>query len=167
MMRWYVLHCKPHKENLLHKQLCLRRIETYYPCLRVKPVNPRACKIRPYFPGYLFVKVDLNIVGISNLQWLPGVRNIVTLGDEPAFVSNTILQTIRRKVEEINQAGGETLYSVKHGDLVGINSGPFAGYHAIFDTRLSGKDRVRVFLQMLQDHQVSVVLSGGQIERVQ
>ena len=59
---WYVIHSKPRKENQVYSQLQARAIETFYPTIRVKPVNPRSAKIRPYFPGYLFVRVDLDAV---------------------------------------------------------------------------------------------------------
>ena len=167
MMQWYVLHTKPQKESFVFEQLCLRKIEAYYPKLQVKPVNPRARKLQPYFPGYLFVHVDLDQVCTSNLRWIPGVHNLVTYGNEPSFVSDTLLQAIRRKVDEINFAGGVTLHNVKPGDLVEIHFGPFAGYRAIFDARLSGNERVRVLLKMLQGRQVAVELPGGQIERIQ
>ena len=36
--------------------------EVFYPCLRIHPVNPRSRKIVPYFPGYLFVEADLELV---------------------------------------------------------------------------------------------------------
>ena len=70
MMQWYVLQSKPQKESLLHDQLCLRGIEAYYPRLYLKPANPRARKSRPYFPGYLFIHVDLENTGLSRLQWM-------------------------------------------------------------------------------------------------
>ncbi len=165
-MRWYVLQSKPQKENLLYDQLCLRKIEAYYPRLHVKPINPRSRKIRPYFPGYLFVRVDLESVGLSSLQWIPGERGLILYGGEPAIVPDAIINAIRRKVDEINFAGGVTLCTIKPGDPVEIKSGPFAGYSAIFDMRLSGNDRVRILLKMLQDRQVCVELSGRQIEKV-
>ena len=164
MMRWYVLQSKPQKESLLYTQLCLRKIETYYPRLCVKPVNPRSRKLRSYFPGYLFVHVDLENVGFSSLEWLPGERGLISYGGEPAIVPDTIINAIRRKVDEINFAGGVTLHKIKPGDPIEIKFGPFAGYRAIFDACLSGNDRVRVLLQMLQDRQVCVELSGRQIE---
>ena len=52
------------------------------------------------------------------------------------------------------------------GDTVTIQDGPFAGYEAIFDTRLSGQDRVRVLLNLLQKRQMPLELEGRQIRRV-
>ena len=57
-MPWYVMQSKPNKEELLYEQLRTRDIDAYYPCIKVQPVNPRARKLKPYFPGYLFIKVD-------------------------------------------------------------------------------------------------------------
>ncbi len=166
MLTWYVMRSKPNKEELLYQQLLLREIDTYYPSIQVHPVNPRSLKIKPYFPGYLFIRTNLEIVGISTLQWLPGAIDLVNFGGELATISDELLQAIRRKVDRVNAANGELLESLKPGDVVAIHDGPFAGYQAIFDTRVSGRERVRVLLQMLRDRQIGVELSIGQIERI-
>ncbi len=44
-----------------------------------------------------------------------------------------------------------------------ITSGPFAGYEAIFDARLSGGERVRVLLTMLNDRHVPAEVGKAQI----
>jgi transcription antitermination factor NusG len=48
--------------------------------------------------------------------------------------------------------------------VVVIQDGPFAGYEAIFDTRLPGRERVRVLLKLLQKRQVPVDLPAAQIK---
>lgn len=164
MLRWYVIQSKPQKESFLNDQLSLRGIETYYPKIRVNPVNPRSKKVKPYFPGYLFLRVDLEKVGSSTLNWIPGASSLVSYGDEPAFVSDTLVQSIRRRIDDRKIAGKDVF---KHGDEITIHSGPFMGYRAIFDSRLKGNERVRVLLEMLQDRRVCVELSRGQIERIQ
>ena len=80
MEQWYVMQSKPQKEKLLYEQLRSREIETFYPSIRTKPVNPRARKYKSYFPGYMFVHVDLDLVGISALQWVPGAVGLVNFG---------------------------------------------------------------------------------------
>ncbi|HEB63956.1 MAG TPA: hypothetical protein ENJ02_00220, partial [Chloroflexi bacterium] len=62
---WYVLRSKARKEDAVYAQALQRGLEVFYPRLRVNPVNPRARKVRPYFPGYMFVRVDLEAVGRS------------------------------------------------------------------------------------------------------
>ncbi len=163
MLRWYAIHSKPRKEDLLCEQLELNNIETYYPCVRVKPVNPRARKIRAYFPGYLFVHVDIEKISMSVLQWMPGSVGVVNFDGEPACVPDALLDAIRMRVTKVNSEGTDRLGKLKSGDTIIITDGPFAGHEAIFDVRLPGTERARVLLELLRGQQVRVELPAGQI----
>lgn len=164
-MPWYVIHSKPKKEELLYGQLCIRKMNAYYPSIKILPVNPRARKRKPYFPGYLFVSTDLKAIGASTLRWMPGAIGLVEFGGEPASVSDEFLQKIRQNVNQINALENKQSLKFKPGDRVTIQSGPFVGYPAIFDSSLPGRDRVRVLMQMLWDRQVDVELSVSQIRQ--
>jgi transcription antitermination factor NusG len=165
-MQWYAIQSKPNKEEALHKQLLLQEIEVYYPRIRVNPVNPRARKVKAYFPGYMFVHVDLEVVGVSTLQWMPFARGMVSFDNEPAMVPDQLLQSIRSRVGEVNAAGGEVFDGLHKGDTVYIQDGPFAGCEAIFDVRLPGSERVRVLIEWLSHRQVPVELRAGHIRQV-
>jgi transcription antitermination factor NusG len=160
---WYVLHSKPHKEDFLAEQLELRRIQIYAPRIRVQVVNPRARRIRPYFPGYIFVRVDMSELGLSELQYVPGSAGLIAFGGTPAYVPDGLISAIRHRVDEINSAGGELFDVLRSGSVVRVHSGPFAGYEAIFNARLPGTERVRVLLKLLKSRQVPVELPAGYI----
>ena len=160
---WYVLHSKPHKEELLAEQLELRKIETFAPRIRVQVVNPRARRMRPYFPGYIFVRADLEEMGNSVLKYVPGSSGLIMFGGAPAFVPDGLINAIRQRVGEINSAGGELFDLLKPGETVLVHTGPFAGYEAIFDARLPGKERVRVLLRILKDRKIPIELPAGYI----
>lgn len=163
---WYTLRSKPRKERALYQYICSEDVDCFYPRLRVNPVNPRARKIKPYFPGYMFVQVDLEEVGPNRFRWIPYSLGLVRFGGVPALVPENIIQGIQRTVEKINEAGGEELFHLQPGDQVTIEDGPFAGYRGVFDTRLSGTERVRVLLSMLQQsREIPVELSVGQITK--
>jgi transcription antitermination factor NusG len=166
-MPWYVMHSKPNKEELLYEQLRIREIDAYYPRIKVQPANPRARKRKPYFPGYLFVKADLDELGPSTLRWMPGALGLVGFGSDPASVSDELLHAIRQKVEQTNVVNERHSEKFSSGEPVTIHSGPFAGYLAIFDSRLPGHERVRVLLQLLQDRQIGVELSARQIKHLE
>jgi len=163
---WYALRSKPRKEELLYQQLTIRNIECYSPRVRVQTVNPRAAKVRSYFPGYVFVHIDLQEVGFSILQWLPGTNGLVSFGGDPAAVPDALINALRTKLDRINGAGGELFDGLKPGDIVEIQDGPFAGYEAIFDERLAGTERVRVLLKLLQKRQFPVELPAAQVQRI-
>jgi transcriptional antiterminator RfaH len=159
------MRSKPRKEVVLWRQLLERDIEVFFPRVRVNPVNPRSRKIRPYFPGYLFVRTDIEEVGLSTFQWMPHAIGLILFGGEPAYVPDALINAIRKRVDEINEAGGELFDGLKRGEPVRVHEGPFAGYEAIFDERVSGKERVRVLLKLIDDREMLVELDAGMIER--
>jgi transcriptional antiterminator RfaH len=113
----------------------------------------------------MFIHVDINDVGLSTFQWMPFARGMVTFDQEPATVPDSMIFAIRRRVEEVNTAGGEIFDGLRKGDEIFIQDGPFAGYEAIFDVRLPGSERVRVLIKLLSQRQIPVELSAGHIRR--
>ena len=163
--QWYALNSKPMKEAFLSSQLLLKGIESYFPCIRVQPVNPRARKVKPYFPGYIFGRIDLQEQTKDRL-WLPGLAGVVSFDGIPSYVPNNLIDAIRRRVDQINMAGGEEVEALKPGDTVMVQAGPFEGYEAILDTRLSGEARVRILLTFLSRPHIPVELPQHQIRRI-
>ena len=111
------------------------------------------------------MQLDLENTKASGLAWMPGANGLVSFDGHPADVPEGLIRAIRRRVNEINAAGGELMESLKSGDSVTIQDGPFAGYQAIFDSRVSRADRVRVLLTLLKNRQVPLELSAGQIRQ--
>ena len=153
---WYVLHSKPNRERFLFSQLQHREIETFYPRLRVEPINPRARKVRPFFPGYLFIHIDLDKTPLSSVAYIPGAQRVVSFDYEPAVVPDEVISMIKSNVSRINRQQKEPQTTLKPGDPVEVKGGPFAGYHAIFDASLKGSDRVRLLIKLLHGQQIKV-----------
>jgi transcriptional antiterminator RfaH len=164
-LQWYALRSKPHKEEAVLHQVVTRGYEVFYPRLRVKPVNPRARKIQPYFPGYMFIRVDLEEAGLSTFQWMTHTAGLVNFGGEPAIVPAALIHAIQRRVAEIEINRGEPVDDLHSGDRIRIQYGPFLGYEAIFDARVSGTERVRVLLKLLNDRLVLLELDADIVER--
>ena len=150
------------------------QVETYLPLINVNPVNPRAARVRAFFPGYVFVRFDLQSTGLSLVQWTPGVRRLLEFGGQLAVVPDRAVTEIKHRVIEISAAGGLAFAGLKSGDAVRITSGPFAGHAAIFDSRLAGTERVRVLLEWVQQNQrrreipraIPLELNASSIEKV-
>ena len=164
-LQWYALRSKPNKEGPLWREVHAQGFEVFYPEIRVQPVNPRSRKVRPYFPGYMFVRVDLPEVGPSAFMWMPHSYGLVIFGPEPSTVPEELINALHRRVDAINQAGGEILDGLKHGETIKINSGPFMGYEALFDACMTGGERVRVLLKLLEKRLVPLELPMGQIQQ--
>lgn len=162
---WYALQSKPNKEDALFEQLQMHGVEAFFPRIQVNPVNPRAKKIKAYFPGYMFVHTDLDQVGLSFFQWMPFARGMVTFDMEPATVPEALIHSLQRRLEMVNTQGRAEKSDFQKGETVFIHNGPFAGYEAIFDLHLSGSERVRVLIKLLSQRQVPLDLYAGQIRK--
>lgn len=162
---WYVLSIKAHKEQPVHQYLESNQIKAYLPTMRVKPVNPRSRTTRPFFPGYMFVNIDLDREGENRLRWIPGTRGLVRFGNHPAIVPENLIAELRKRVAALNKAGAKQK-RLQKGDRVRIINGPFKGYEAIFNTHLSARDRVQVLLAFLNHYPRRLRMNARNVEKV-
>jgi transcriptional antiterminator RfaH len=160
MEHWYALHTKPRKEHQVDALLRGRGIETYLPTVRRK-VQRRDRPARVvYFPCYLFAYLDFDVVPLSSIAWMPGVRRIVGHGDQPAVVADQVVELLRERLGGIEEVGYRRL---RQGDRVRIRSGPLRDLEAVFDQPLSPRERVRVLLNVL-GRMTPVEIDYSQIE---
>lgn len=150
MKEWYAVQTKPRREFYASSALdFVASVQTYLPILRVKPVNPRARKTRPFFPGYLFVCADLEQVGLSVLRWTPGVAQVVCCGSKPVAIPDRVIEKIRLRVDMVQQEDPFGLGRFSQGDRVRIKEGPFEDFVGMFDTRIGAKMRVQILVEFL------------------
>jgi transcriptional antiterminator RfaH len=162
-VQWYVIQSHANKEESLKRQLELKGITCFHPTLRVKPVNPRSRKIRPLFPGYLFVSLDLDQTNVSDLQWMPNTAGLVCFGGEPARVPDNLIEVLKRKITIIDAEAHSSSQGLQPGDAVIIQGGPLEGFEGIFQTHLSGHERVQILLKLLSNQSVPVDLPDWQV----
>lgn len=162
--KWYALRSKPNKERLLWKQLRVREFEVYYPRIFVDPVDPRSRKIRPFFPGYMFIQTDLSAVGASTFNYMPYSIGLVSFGGMAAPIQAEVIEAIQRRVGDVTRADQVSPDRFSKGDRVVVTEGPFEGYEGMFDTRLSGDHRVRVLLELLNGRSMSAQLDARHLE---
>jgi transcription antitermination factor NusG len=164
---WYVLRSKPRRESALLRYARSHDHEVFYPVIPANPANPRAAKIRPYFPGYMFLRTDLSAVGYSTFQWMPYSLGLVHMGGEPARVHESVVGAIRNRIGEIWEAGGLSYEEFKRGEWVMVRSGAFEGYQGIFDETLPGRKRVRILLKMISDRFVPMEMDSELLEKLE
>ncbi len=104
------------------------------------------------------------MVHFSELRRIPGTSGIVCFGGDPATVGDSLIRTIQKQIEDITESNNRSADRFKSGDWVVINDGLFTNYKAMFDCRLSGQDRVRVFLELLQGQKMRLELSANELQ---
>lgn len=162
---WYVVQSHPNKEQLLFKQLDSLAIEVFFPRIKVKPVNPRSRKIRPYFPGYLFIRTSPEMIQTSAIKWMPHSKGIVSFGGDPSIVPEALINSLKQKFGDAENSVFELKEEISSGAPISIEYGPFEGYEGIFDTKLEGSDRVRILLKMLSDQYIPVEMESSHIQK--
>ena len=148
MEQWYTFHSKPNAEYQVMLALQKQGIQTYLPEIKIAKTTSR-CSIKPFFPCYLFGKVDFEYVSISQIQWTPGLRRIITFDNYPAPISNELIELIQTKLSELELEPAKPAHSFKKGDTVKIIDGPFQNMLAIFDGPVTAAERVQVLLNIL------------------
>ena len=148
MEAWYTLHTKPNAEYQVKTALQQRGIQTYLPEIE-SPKARKGRKYKPFFPCYLFCRVDFEIVGFSDIQWIPGLRRIVAFGGHPVSLPDEAIKLLRHKLSEFEARGEPPSHLFKRGDLVRITEGPFRDMLVIFDGPTTPARRVQVLLDIL------------------
>jgi len=145
---WYVVHCKPSKEYSVSKALRETLGLTVY-----LPASPRLLRGKvqsaPYFPGYLFVRADLQQIAPSSINTFPGVVRLLRFGDRPQAVPESVVETIRGFLSDPAVQQGIPSHDFRPGDNVWLRSGPLRGLHAVFNGPMTPTTRVKVLLQFL------------------
>ena len=164
MEEWYTLYTKPNAEYQVATALQRQGLKIYLPAIEA-PGGPRRRKSEPFFPCYLFLKIDFEAASLSQVQWTPGLRRVLTSGDRPVPISNGIIDLIQRKLGALKVNGGWPSPIFKPGDTVRITDGPFRDMLAIFEEPTTPGKRVQVLLTIL-GHASRVQVKLADLERI-
>ena len=88
------------------------------------------------------------------------------LGGEPASVHESVIGRLHDRMAEIWETGVLPGPEFVQGEGVMVVQGAFEGYEGIFDAALSGTDRVRILLRMLNDRFMPVEVDRVLVAKV-
>ncbi len=152
-LSWYVLKTKPRAERLVADGLASHAFVTYLPLVpqSVSPWrNPRRVGgADPLFPGYVFAQLDVTSPLWIRARSYPGVSYILNQDGKPVPLPSAVVDTIRERTERSWSRAKVGASPFQQGERVRIVDGPLAGLEAIFDRRLSGRERCQVLLTLV------------------
>ncbi|MFL6283820.1 MAG: transcription termination/antitermination protein NusG [Pyrinomonadaceae bacterium] len=155
--RWYVIHTHPKQEGRAESNLLLWKVETFVPRYRSRrrswlKSGPRYT-VRPLFPGYIFARLGAPDM-FHKIHYTRGVRDIVSMGNNPVHVDDSIIEMIMSRLDEDGIVKLED--EIKAGDEVVVNGGAFSGFVGIFHRRMKDSERVVVLLKTAYQFHVVV-----------
>ena len=98
----------------------------------------------PLFPGYVFIKSDLNPYEHIEIVKTTGAVRIIGNKDRPLSVPQESIESLQIIVAGNNSVTTGT--RLKKGDIVTVIDGPFAGVKGVF-IRYKGTERVVVYIE--------------------
>ena len=150
MISWYAVYTKTQLEVWARNNLEERGFEVYLPRHLKQRRHARRTDFvpRPLFPRYLFVRADVDVGHRPRVNTAPGVAHMVSFGDRPAIVADSIIAEIRGREDEdgyIRLGRGQTF---SHGDRVKISDGALCDHVGLFQCPTDNQ-RVIILLDLL------------------
>jgi len=161
---WYVLHTRSRHEQVVFDGLTNKSLKAFLPKITVMSKRrDRRKKIRvSLFPGYLFIKSDLNVHERLEIVKTVGVVRIIGNKDGPLPVPDEAIDSLQIMVAGDNPV--ETGTRFRKGDRVMVVEGPFAGVVGTF-VRYRGFMRVVVAIEALGQY-AAVNVSEEDVEKL-
>jgi transcriptional antiterminator RfaH len=146
---WYAVETQPQRETVAETHLRRFCAQVLCPRYRERVIlhGYRREVTRPLFPGYLFAAFDYGRA-FRAVHYAHGVRGVVTFGNEPAEVPAALLASIEARTKD-----GYVVVEpppLREGQRIEIIAGVFQGFTGIFQSRLSGAERVTILLDTLR-----------------
>lgn len=166
MQSWYAVYTKPQKEDWAELNLNNMGLATLLPKYS-KLDRRKKVHVRPLFPRYLFVHLDLDLPGWTSVQYARGVSRLVGFTPDglPSAVPDDVIDAIRQHQGEDGLVElVKTKPAFEQGEEVKITDGVFQGLNAIFSSYLGDRDRVVVLLNLME-RWVEITLSADQVSK--
>ncbi len=137
---WVVLKTQPRREMLAAEAVLAGGGESFVPYL---PQPSRGGRVVPVFPGYLFAHVA-SAGDLLPIRSAPGIAYVLPRSGTPALIPEHVVDALRGQT-----ADAPAYTTLRHGDRVVIEEGPFRWMEAVFDRQLNAAGRVRILMALV------------------
>ena len=145
---WYLAQFKPNSHSIAERNLARQGFRSFLPLQEeTRRTNGKfVTRLRPLFPGYIFVALDPAQGGWRAVNSTNGITRLVCLGTEPTPVPSALVSELMRRCD-----GDGKLLPPRHfspGDRVVLSGGPFTDFVATIEG-VSPDRRVYVLIEMM------------------
>ena len=158
MANWYVVNTKPRKESQVESILTQAGFTVYL------PRYSQDSTIKPFFPGYLFLKFNYP-KEYQKIIFTRGVNKIIGNGQTPVPVGPEIINCLRSREKngliELMKYGEDP----GPGDEIVVMEGPLKGLKGVFARDLSDGQRVMILLNYVS-YQGSLLIKKSKIKKI-
>src|SRR6185437_14881751 len=126
--RWYVVHTQPAAEDRAVINLERQGYKVFCPRLRktVRHARKQTIKLASFFPGYLFVCLDITRDRWRSIGGTRGVVRLITFGEVPQPVPTGVVEEIQARCGA--EGVIEWMPPLAAGQNVYVTDGPFQDF---------------------------------------
>ncbi|MDF3846035.1 transcription/translation regulatory transformer protein RfaH [Pseudomonas citronellolis] len=153
--RWYLVQCKPRQAFRALENLERQGYECLLPTHQIEQLQKGKLQLlsEPLFPGYLFIQLDKLEDNWFPIRSTRGVNRIVSFGNWPTAVPESIISELRRRDENPKPN------SIQVGTRMTLKTTEFRKIEAIFLER-HADNRIVILMSLLQrDLKVQIPIS--------
>ena len=146
--RWFVARVLPHQENRALLNLHRLGFRSFVPRLRRTVRHARRLRdtLKPLFPGYIFIIIDLSKHRWRSVNGTFGVASLIMGAEQPIPVPPGVVEALAASCESRGVVRIDD--GLEIGQKVRILSGPFAETLCRL-AQLDDRGRVRVLLEIM------------------
>jgi transcriptional antiterminator RfaH len=145
---WFLAQLKPNSYRIAQRNLAQQGFATFLPMTeetrRLRGVF--VTQLRPLFPGYIFVALDMRQGSWRAVNSTIGVTRLVRLGPHPTQVPTELIQHLQRGCDPSGRLRAQQ--HLTPGDTVMLRRGPFAEFVATIDS-VAPDQRVWVLMEIM------------------
>lgn len=145
---WFLTQFKPNSHNIAERNLTRQGFRTFLP-MQEETKRARGkfiTQMRPLFPGYLFVALDMLRGDWRSVNSTYGVTRLVSFGKEPTPVPLDLVSQLMLRCDREGKLLPPKL--LKPGDEVTLTKGPFTDFVATIE-RIAPDRRVFVLMEIM------------------
>jgi transcriptional antiterminator RfaH len=161
-LNWYVVATKARCEKIARENLERQGFQVMLPEIKINKRQRGARREvkEPMFPSYVFVSLVLGRDDSAPIRSTVGCVGIVRFGLRPQALPRHVVSTLL----EMGENPIEYRKSIRPGDKVLFEEGPFMGLEAIYSLS-KGSDRVEVLLSFLGRENI-VTANSSQVSKL-
>ena len=148
MKHWYLVQYKPNSHRLAVRNLQRQGFETFLPLQEntLRKATHFSVDLRPLFPGYMFVGVELNAIPWRAINSTIGVSRLVSLANNYKPLPINLISSLMLRCDKNGKLLPPKTLNV--GDGVEVLTGPFADFVATVE-KIDAQRRIWVLMEFM------------------
>ena len=148
MKQWHLVQFKPNSHRLAVWNLQRQGFETFLPLQEITSIKASrfTVNLRPLFPGYMFVGVELNATPWAAINSTIGVSRLVSFSNNYKSLPLNLISSLMLRCDEEGKL--LPLKTLNAGDSVEVLNGPFVNFVATVE-KIDAQQRVWVLVEFM------------------